>query len=220
VQNNSGLKLALAALGLSLASGAQAVDGQLTFAAPWGPNGGGEFIVTSSTGFGAFKTFCLEFDEHLNIPGTYDYTINSKAMGGGPGYDPNGDPLSIGTAWLYSQFASGNLATTYAYDTAADQGELQKAIWWLEEESSAPGYATGSLNPWVDLAKAELGLWDDVLIRANANGAYGVVALNLDPTGSSDARRQDVLAVPDGGLTLGLLGFGLLAVGWTRRRSA
>ena len=141
-------------------------------------------------------------------------------MGGWPLYDPNGDALAIGTEWLYSQFASGNLAATYAYDTADDQGELQKAIWWLEEETSAPGYATGSQNTWVELAKAELSLLDDVLIRADANGAYGVVALNLDPVGGDSARRQDVLAVPDGGLTLGLLGFGLLAVGWTRRRSA
>jgi len=215
MQTNVGLKLALSALGLSLAISAQAVDGQLTFAAPWGPNGGGEFNVTSSTGFGTFKTFCLEYDEHITIPGTYDYTINSKAMGGGPGYSPNGDPISIGTAWLYSQFRAGTLqAGANVYDTAGDQGTLQQAIWWLEEETNSPGYGA---NAWVNAAKAALSL-DDIGIRANANGAYAVVVLNLDPTGSGTDRRQDVLAMPDGGLTLGMLGTGLMAMGLVRRR--
>ena len=210
-------KVALTALGLTLAAGAQAVDGQLTFTAPWGPNGGGEFNVTASTGFGAFKTFCLEYDEHISIPGTYDYTKNSMAMGGGPGYTPNGDPISIGTAWLYSQFRAGTLSYLgNNYDTAGDQGTLQQAIWWLEEESTSPGYGS---NLWVAAAKAALSL-DDAGIRGNANGAYGVVVLNLDDTGAASAFRQDVLAMPDGGLTLGMLGTGLVAVGLARRRMA
>ena len=216
MQTNVGIKLALSALGLALATSAQAVDGQITFAAPWGPNGGGEFNVTSSTQFGAFKTFCLEYDEHIYIPGTFDYTINSKAMGGGPGYTPNGDAISIGTAWLYSQFRAGTLqAGANVYDTASDQGGLQQAIWWLEEETSAPGYGS---NAWVDAAKAALSL-DDLGIRANANGAYGVKVLNLDTAGLATDRRQDVLAaMPDGGLTLGMLGTGLMAMGLARRR--
>jgi hypothetical protein len=208
---NTGLKFGLVALGLTLAAGAQAVDGTLTLQGGWGPSGGGEFSVTSSTGLGAFKTFCLEYNEHINIPGTYDYTINSKAVGGGPGYTPNGDPLSIGTAWLYSNFRSGVLASSYGYDTAGDQDNLQKAIWWLEEESM------GVNNAWVGFAKAALGL-DDTTIRGDANGAFGVVALNLSVPGND--RLQDVLGLPDGGLTLGMLGTGMVALGLARRRVA
>lgn len=214
------LKSAVMAAGL--AAGLSAGAGTISFEPPWGPNGGGEFRVTASTDFGSFRTFCLEYDEHMSIPNTYDYVINSKAMGGGPGYSPNGDPLSIGTAWLYSQFQTGTLSFEgNTYDTVGDQGALQMAFWWLEEESSAPGYANGSNNLWVRAVKAALGL-NDAGVRANSNGAYGVVALNLDPLGASTTRKQDVLArtVPDAGWTLGMAGGGLALLGFLRRRLA
>ena len=220
MSHSNSLALALAVVGLSLSAGLRSHAGTITLSPPWGPNGGGEFNASASPEFGSFATFCLEYDEHISIPGTYDYTINNKAMGGGPGYTPNGDPISIGTAWLYSQFREGTLVEGgNAYDTASDQGNLQKAIWWLEEESNSPTYASGNTNPWVLAAKAALGL-DDAGIRSDANGAYGVVVLNLDTLGASTERRQDVLAMPDGGTTVGMLGAGILALGIARRRLA
>ena len=56
----------------------------------------------------------------------------------GSSITPNQDPLSVGTAYLYSQLARGEL-TPYEYNNAtgrrkADAGELQAALWWLEDE--------------------------------------------------------------------------------------
>jgi hypothetical protein len=113
------------------------------------------------TGFN-FQSFCLENStppEYIYQNTTYNVAISNKAIYGGVG--PAGDPISTQTAWLYSQFASGNLFTTHGY-THAQAGALQQAFWFLEGENG------GANNSWVALA------------NANANGTlYGVEVLNL-----------------------------------------
>jgi hypothetical protein len=80
----------------------------------------GEFNVTPITGNGygsadlynntlgalGFGTFCINENVSLGVvPGQYNATVIQN------GIDPNsGNQISLGTAWLYSQFAVGTLA--------------------------------------------------------------------------------------------------------------
>ena len=77
-------------------------------------------------------------NEHFTPGSTYYYGISQGAINGGiSGGNP--DPISRGTAWLYLQFATGNLANLANYDYSAGAGgnasaaALQATIWWLEE---------------------------------------------------------------------------------------
>ena len=103
-----------------------------------------------------------------------------------------GDPISIGTAWLYSQFAAGTLSGyNYAYgagrQSSTSAGALQQAIWWLEGETG------GVQNGFVTTAETALSL-NDTTIKNNANGAYGVEVLNL---GAAGTVQDQLVIVPE-----------------------
>jgi hypothetical protein len=164
-----------------------------------------------------FQTFCIEYNEEFN-PGTpYSVGISEKAMYGSQ--PPNGDPLSIGTAWLYSQFAKGTLSGyNYNYGAgrqdSADAGALQQAIWWLEDEPN------GVDNSFVTLAETTLTM-NDAQIKADANGLYGVRALNLGAPG----QVQDQLVIVPETTTLiagvmMLLPFGASTLRFVRKNRA
>ncbi len=115
-------------------------DGQVQITqASFSSGNGGEFNVTASGGLawmGSFPTFCLETAEYFVPGGTYDAIVNNAAAYGGVG--PAGDPICIGTAWLYSQFRAGTLSGYDASGAArlADAGVLRQTIWYLEGEQS------------------------------------------------------------------------------------
>jgi len=191
----------------------------------WGPyqsGNGGEFTLYPSSGAlvktsyfsdqtknfdngsfssGTFQTFCLEAGELIYPQKTYTAFVSRNAINGGVG--PQGDPISIGTAYLYSQFAAGTLED-YSYEEAGRKvsaAALQNAIWWLEGEG-------GSRNLFVLYAETMLSL-DDTAVKADANGAYNVMVLNLYLNGS---KAQDMLTVVPEPITLMLLGIGLVGV--------
>ena len=184
---------------------------------------GGEFTLTPNTALaaqlvvgtfsdissmhGTFESFCLETGESMGPKNVaVNVVINNKAIDGGVG--PQGDPLSIGTSWLYSQFRNGGLGTLstpytrYNYsDTtgggrSTSAGLLQDAIWFLEDEAGVPDQSS---NPFILAAEHYLGngTVDATLAQIKADaapGAYGVVALNLyDAT--TGALLQDQLAL-------------------------
>jgi len=162
-----------------------------------GPNSvgvGGEFVATGFGGLsdlGTFSSFCLEHNEYFNPGGTYNAAVNTAAVSGGVSTSgsPGSDPLSMGTAWLYSQFRAGTLG---GYTGAATAGQLQNAIWWLEGEIAADQ----SANPFISLIPDAS--WRDYNSKVDANGAFGVVALNLNyrnTDGSNGRRAQDQLAI-------------------------
>jgi len=205
-QNISKAGLAAGLAGLMMAPRLFAfvgLDGTLNFtASTYQCGNGGEFNVATTPfsgtlDLGGFATFCIETSEYIGSPpcGPYTYTINTGAVPGDAGAyatDPNTgltmDNISLGTAWLYSQFRAGTLTLdtgTGSYfdaDRVANAGELQNAIWYLEDEG-------GQNNGYVALAETALGE-TEALVKADANGAYGVVALNLYDANGYLAQNQ------------------------------
>jgi hypothetical protein len=154
---------------------------------------------------------------------TYSYSlgnITQPISGGGEG---SGIPLTEGTAWLYYQFATGNLNNfnyTYGSGREANDTLLQAAIWALQggQSYAAGGYAslttTEANNMYYLAAIAALGG------TANADSAYTGPTIQIlqlwDNTGAP-AQNQLVYTggswnVPDGGFTLVLLGIGLIGI--------
>ncbi len=187
---------------------------------------GGEFTFNPLTGWldlsgyaestksigvtGTFQSFCIEYNEHIYpYPAISNAIISTNAVYGGVG--AQGDPVSAGTGWLYSQFAQGTL-TDYAFEgdltarkSSADL--LQQAIWWLEDEGSI---LYSAANPYMLAVVTEFG--SQGAAKADGGWNFGVYAVNLTVPGTT-TRRQDTLyysAVPDGGASVILLG---LAIG-------
>jgi hypothetical protein len=170
---------------------------------------GGEFKATPGSGpWGAlgitspWETFCVEVDEHLTFGSSYTATFAYSADQGGNG-GPSPDPLSKGTTYLYRQFLSNPGSIGYA-NTPQAAGDLQAAIWWLEEEiyTSGPDSVTLTLGTqaFLNAAGTALGLsWAQLQANA-ALGANGVGVFRLT---SVDAQgntifNQDILApVPE-----------------------
>jgi hypothetical protein len=214
-----------------------ALDGVYPGSTSGDPSGGGEFTAYTSQNFiqyyassatysGGFETFCTEVGEDFtpyNWGGpTYSYSLGNLTQpisGGGTGSDT---ALSEGTAWLYYEFATGNLNNfnyTYGAGRETDASLLQAAIWALQggQSYTAGGYgslaSTEANNIYYLAALAALGG------TANADSAYTgstVILLQLWD-GSTPAQNQLVLtgdswSVPDGGFTLVLLGIGLMGI--------
>ena len=162
-----------------------------------------------------YQTFCLEVGE--DVLGE-DFTVAQGAVEGGIGNaatyagDVGGvglyDPLSEATKWLYLKFWAGELdALGYFYDVAgtnptlrADWAEsLQWAIWWLENETTAPLLQ----NPNAILLR-------DTAIAAVQDANYvpitTVVALNLTKNGEEMQSQIIVVPLP----ASALMGLGLL----------
>ena len=224
-----GKALAVSAIGLAMAHGAvaatvtfQQVDGYFSgkageFTAQHTPFVGNYAASATATlnGTIGFQTFCLELNEIMRLNRAYDYTVDMAAIEGGVS-GGNPDPLSLGSAWLYSEFAAGTLAG-YEYAPGAGRelaaGQLQDAFWWLEDEITL---ADPNANMFLAAAFAQFG--DQTAAKADATaGAYNVWVMN--PTDNGEPRQSVlVIRVPDGGLTLGLLGLSLAGIARLRKR--
>jgi hypothetical protein len=179
--------------------------------------------LTSYAGGANFQTFCVETEEYFTPGNTYNVAVSDSIKYDGGQFLPNGEPLTLGAAWLYSQFAAGTLGG-YDYTEGSGRtltaGALQQALWYLQGEvgSLVNGGVDGTA--FYDEAQTALaGMGESV--TNNADGAFSVHVLNLT---SSDGNDQDQLMVVPGyevpepsALSLGLLG--LLLPGLYRART-
>ena len=158
-----------------------------------------------STTTNTFQTFCVERYEYVNVDSNYHVTFSDNAIRGGVG--PNGDPLSVGAAWLYYEFAKGTLSG-YNYGTASDRdasaGQLQEVIWWLEDEAGTPGDS----NPFYNAVIAKFGNVTNAQADNFSGGVrqYPVMVMNL--WGSAEPHQDQLVVVPEPG-TLMLVGLGI-----------
>lgn len=203
----------IAAALVSFAASALAYDGQINIGPTAGaigttPSGGGPFTVKVTSSLtpamaqvvangNPFLAFCLEYSEHITLSNNQGYYVNvsNQAINGGGG--PNPDPLSLVTAYLYSQYRAGNNPNVPT--TAVGAANLQNAIWWMEQELgndlTAPTAGAAAL---ISYAKGQLGLnaLSDAALRAtDANGAFGVRALNVYSNPQLTSLNQDMLAL-------------------------
>jgi hypothetical protein len=168
----------------------------------------GEFEVNASGNFvdiyapvaaigDNFETFCVESDVIFNPGQTYTYVLSQQ--------DSMGRVLSEGAAFLYYEFATGQLAGYDYTDPSvrlADAGELQVAIWELQGGQSFPGYPSYTTDPFYALATNTLG----AAAFNPDDGMYDVDIMQLWD-GPAPAQNQLVLTgtIPDAAWTSGLL---------------
>jgi hypothetical protein len=179
-------------------------------------------LYNNNSGALGFGTFCIDRNVYINVPGQYNATVIPS------GINPhNGDQISLGTAWLFLQFAGGTLAG-YNYTPGNSIGEransayqLQLAIWILEGQYPLASIIPGS-DPFLNAAIAAFG---GTLVGAEAdnNGKYDVGVLGLETLDAngrpSGAQAQPMLTLlPDGGSVLILLGMGLSGLAVFARR--
>lgn len=167
--------------------------------------------ATDGTWFG---TFCIEKNEYFSNGGLYDVALNDRAIGGGvstptPGYDI----ISQGTAFLYTQFATGLLAGSY-YGNATNAAALQDLIWWLEGEQNTWG--AGTYN---GLLLSQFGANWAVDAKADyAGSAVKVMNLTSNQGRTFNQDQLVYVGVPDGGSTALLFGFGLIGFALVNRK--
>ncbi len=182
-----------------------------------------------------FSTFCLGTEVNYSPGSTYGYQISTTIQPSGSQPGGVGPPgyVTWDTAWLYSQYRAGLIGDGKNNDAANDA--LQVAIWTLQGQSLAGiQFAAGdTLATLAGAVQTDLNAASAAALAAgqgngynNANGAFGVYALNMF-TGleSSPAYVQPELCmIPEPSTMLACalmaLPFGASALRILRRNSA
>jgi hypothetical protein len=191
------------------------------YSAPGGDGGGASDVGDNAfLGDTGFQTFCVEDQVDFYVGNYYYYTEGLTLQQTGAGVI---DQLTDGAAWLYQQFATGQLSAA-TYTNSVDAGEIQATLWYLQGEPADSGVPFSATNPYYEDVLSKFGTLANAQTAVTSASQYGVQVLELTsgPNGTgSDAQDQLIYCgphVPDRGATLGLLAGALLLLGAWRRR--
>ncbi|MES2950357.1 MAG: PEP-CTERM sorting domain-containing protein [Pseudomonadota bacterium] len=201
-----------------------------------GNGNGGAFVGSVVSGASGnsnntFESFCLEYNENINlgsttyqVGGVTSHTVNRPGAygiynGNEAGHTSTQDPISAGTAWLFTQFFTSHLSNTAVWgngNQATKNTAVQQAIWSMEGETNF-GSMSSLATSYKNMANAAVnsGTW---------NGIGNVRVLNLyskDNHGQYTVNAQDqlymVTSVPEPE-TYAMMLAGLVLVGAITRR--
>lgn len=188
------------------------------------------YDVKATSGSDRFWTFCLESEVYFQSDRVYNAAKATSTD------SPSGaDTISVSTAYLYEQFAKGDLAsfiTGFTYDVAGG-ARLQRMIWWLEDEQAGVkddviwSLLETKFGSGAQALQDYTGTSVSVLNLTKYNGAggdeldssYGTLRQDqLVYWGSPTPKPTNITtSVPDGGTSVGLLGLALMGVAAVRR---
>lgn len=168
--------------------------GTTTVTAPgYPPDIHGPFTAatTEATGpaLGTFETFCIAYNVDFHPGTTYSYSVDTTVYPIAIAPDTRDAFVDLGTAYLFSQYHQGLIGDGSANDSVNDA--IQDAIWYLQGVG-------GVNNAWVAYAYAGVG--GATLANTDANGAYGVYAMNLfttDANGGVTYAQAQLAIVPE-----------------------
>jgi len=203
-----------------------------------GLNGGGEFVAyasgQSNNNYAAnviysptgLQVFCLESKIQLSVGKVYNYEIGTVALPGASVIASGPDALSVGSAWLFKQFAAGTLAGydyTFGAGRAASATELQEAFWLLENQPALGTYSGSfdSTNIFEQLILTHFGTLGAAQADASLTDLGNVRVMNLYTTnarGDKVYAQAQIVMVPDSATTVALLGISMLGLFIVRRR--
>ena len=200
-------------------------------------HGGGEFTAYTAPGTflgnyasvaivkGGFETFCMETGVEFSPGATYYYSLgNSTKPDSVNKQTGSGLALTAGVADLYYQFAKGTLAGFNYTDLSVNGGRqtdadlLQATIWFLQGGQTYGSYPNVNVNN--KFLNEAIALSGGTLADAEADYTGSIVkVLQMwsNPNDTGPAQNQLVL-VPDGGLTVSLLGGALIGLQMLRRK--
>jgi hypothetical protein len=187
--------------------------GSLYITAPnYPPDQAGPYVVQISTVTSGplsagttFQTFCIGSQVDYTPNNTYSYDISEVVTPSSVGTTF----VTWGTAYLYSQFLGGalgvdNNSTAPASSAAAlqENDALQAAIWDLQGQSLSgitfsQTLDTNDVNAFLtdaQIAAAAAGVGSD---ENNANGAFGIYALNMYSGSTSEQPELVRAPVPE-----------------------
>lgn len=208
------------------------------------------FTKNQWTGGGkaSFQSFCIEINEHVS--GNMQTWVSTEGKGteagethaweGGTG---DGDNLDYTTAYLYHQFATGQLAgydyendgiATGGGDDLANRGKsagaLQRLIWWIEEQRVAGDPVSNAfsnfhgINPDASQDAQIQAWWNEALAAVADSNIWGQTIGNVRVmqtfVGTDGLRQDQIVLIPaPGAALLGTIGMVSL-LGLRRRRAA